>query len=1005
MAGVARMVGSAIAQVGIELALEKAAFNKDVQKTTKQTESAFSKSFSKIGATTKSAFSKMGNTISDGLSKAKDKVQSTFNKISNIIKVALVAGSAYMVKFTKDAISAASETQAAWTGLNSIVVGTGGSFGKAQAFLNDYVKDGLIPLTNAVTAYKNLAARGYSTEQIEQTLTALKDAAAFGRQASYSYGDAITSATEGLKNENSILVDNAGVTKNVAKMWDEYAESIGTTANNLTQQQKIQAEVNGIMEETKFQTGDATRYADTYAGKLAKVSTAFYNLKVAVGQVVTPIVELFLPVIEKALNALTRLFNKLKSVMAVFGLEMKEYIGKDSTSAISGATDSASALGDSLDGSGEAAKKAAKKIKKAFANVDELNVLNFNKDSSKGSGGTGGSGGSGGSTIGDTGSTIEDGLGEQQDKITQNLDWLKRSAFDWGVAFGEAINRGLEKIPWATIQNTINGTVEKVAEFLNGAVAGLDWHLLGTTFGNGFNTIVYGVNTFYKTFNWSALGTGLGEGVNGIIDSVDWSALGEYFALKFNSLFQVASNFLGTVKWEKLGTSLMETLNKGIATLDFNAVGKTLENGLNGAIDFMWGAVTKFDAKAAGKQISNLVNNIAKAVGNTDWKQLGKAFSDGFHKAIEMLRTFIKETDWGQLAGNLVKGIFDFILNIDWGGLIDSLGALVWDIGVALVEGIWGGIKGALKSVGEKLKEILIDPIVNAVKNLFGIHSPSTVFAEIGNFLIQGLWSGISGAKDWIVGKWEEVKGWFTNIVKTASVKITQKWSDIKKGWTDLTSNIKNKTADMKAKIATKWDNIKKGWSNITSNIKNKTADMKAKIATKWNDLKKNWSNITSNIKDKTADMKARVATKWSSLKSTWNNLLSNFKDKTIEIKAKVGGVIGNFKSTINEQLIKPINKKIPSIFPKIPYLAQGSWFKKNSPQLAVVGDNKREPEIVTPESKIYEQTKKAVQEVGTTNNNQHFDFTIKLEYPDGKYLIKEINDTQIKDGKISLLV
>ena len=33
--------------------------------------------------------------------------------------------------------------------------------------------------------------------------------------------------TEGLKNENSILVDNAGVTKNVAKMWEDYAKAIG----------------------------------------------------------------------------------------------------------------------------------------------------------------------------------------------------------------------------------------------------------------------------------------------------------------------------------------------------------------------------------------------------------------------------------------------------------------------------------------------------------------------------------------------------------------------------------------------------------------------------------------------------------------------------------------------------------------------------------------------------------------------------------------------------------
>lgn len=1088
MAGVARVVGGAVAQVGIKLVLEKAVFNKDVQQTTKQAESAFSRTFGKVGktmksafsgkemvsyskqitflerklndlkatismgktnknlfstsemiqmeaeaeslqnqllglkskqntlenafpkgfkkilSTTKTAFAGIGNIVSNAMSKVKDKVQETFHKVGNIIKGALLVGSAFMIKFGKDAVQVASETQSAWTGLNSIVTGTGKSFSEAQEFLKEYTKDGLIPLTDAVASYKNLASRGYDTEQIEGIMTALKDASAFGRQASYSYGEAIKTATEGLKNENSILVDNAGVTKNVAKMWDEYAQSIGTTANNLTLAQKRLAEYNGIMEETKFQTGDAQRYADTYAGKLAKVSTAFYNLKVAVGQVVAPIVELFLPVIERSINALTRLFNKVKSVMSVFGLEMKEYIGKDASSAISGATDSTSALSSGLDSAGDTATATAKKIKKAFAGVDEINVLNMGNDNSSGSGGSGGTGGSSGGTGIDTGSSIIDGLDDTQEKVTQNLEWLTRSAYDWGVKFGEALNKGMNAIPWDKIQGTVNNVVGKVAEFLNGAVEGLDWHLLGSTFGNGFNTIIYGLNTWYETFDWSNLGTKLGEGVNGIIDTIDFEAIGHYFSLKFNSIFEVASNFLGTVKWGDLGTNIISGLNTFIAELDFSLVGKTLENGLNGAIDLMWNAVRTFDAKKAGEQFASLFNNISTAIKNTDWKKLGETLSEGFHKAIVFLKEWIKNTDWGELVKNIIDGIVKFAVGIDWGRVALDLIGLTWEVGKALVEGIWQGIKSAIVGVGKILYDILIQPIVDGVKSLFGINSPSTVFAEIGKYLIEGLWSGISGAKDWIVGKWNEVKGWFSDIVKTASVKITQKWKDIKQSWTDLTSNIKNKTADMKAKVATKWKDIKKNWTDITSNIKNKTADMKAKVKTKWSDIKKNWTNITNNIKDKTASMKAKIGTKWSNLKNTWNNLMSNFKDKTITIKAKVGEVVGSFKGTINDKLIKPINNKLPNWMAKIPYLAQGSWFAKNNPTLAVVGDNKKEPEIVTPESKIYEQTRKAVEDAGT-GTTQNIEFTINVKYEDGKSIIKKINSTQIKDGKISLLV
>jgi hypothetical protein len=47
---------------------------------------------------------------------------------------------------------------------------------------------------------------------------------------------------------------------------------------------------------------------------------------------------------------------------------------------------------------------------------------------------------------------------------------------------------------------------------------------------------------------------------------------------------------------------------------------------------------------------------------------------------------------------------------------------------------------------------------------------------------------------------------------------------------------------------------------------------------------------------------------------------------------------------------------------PYIPYLAQGGFVDRNTPQLAVIGDNKREGEIVSPESKLQEMADKASQ-------------------------------------------
>lgn len=280
--------------------------------------------------------------------------------------VGLAFGIGAIVLFGKSAVSAASDLAAALTGLQSVTQGTGKSFSEAQKFIDDYVSDGLVPATNAINAYKNLALRGYDTSQIEKTMQALKDSAAFGRQSGLTLGQAVQGATEGLKNENSVLVDNAGVTKNVAKMWQEYAESIGTTANNLTQQQKIQAEVAGILEETKFQTGDAAKLTQGYAGQVAALGTSFYNLKVAVGNTIIPILSKIIPVVKAAVDWLVVLLNQFAQFMSVlFGVQLGVDAVASSTQAAADATQ------DQADAT-EAAEKAAKGALAAF---DELNVL------------------------------------------------------------------------------------------------------------------------------------------------------------------------------------------------------------------------------------------------------------------------------------------------------------------------------------------------------------------------------------------------------------------------------------------------------------------------------------------------------------------------------------------------------------------------------------------------------------------------------------------------------
>lgn len=312
--------------------------------------------------------------MENSVKKATDGMGKAFKTVAAAIAALGIA------KLVKDAINAASELESAMAGLTSIVVGHGMSMKNANAFIQDYIKDGLVPLTNAVTAYKNLASRGYTEDQIQTVMSRLKDSAAFGRQASYTLGRAVETATEGLKNENSILVDNAGVTKNVAKMWLDYARAHGIAYTEMTKQQRIEAEVQGIIEETKFQVGDAAKYTETYAGRIAALTKTMKDIQVSMGQAFMPIANVILPLLQTLANAVARVAAYIASFMqALFG------VAKGQSAQAASANQAAAAqvnVGNAAEGAGKKAKKAAKEAKGAVAAFDEVNQL-ADKSSSK----------------------------------------------------------------------------------------------------------------------------------------------------------------------------------------------------------------------------------------------------------------------------------------------------------------------------------------------------------------------------------------------------------------------------------------------------------------------------------------------------------------------------------------------------------------------------------------------------------------------------------------------
>ena len=123
--------------------------------------------------------------------------------------------------------------------------------------------------------------------------------------------------------------------------------------------------------------------------------------------------------------------------------------------------------------------------------------------------------------------------------------------------------------------------------------------------------------------------------------------------------------------------------------------------------------------------ISGIVNAL---IGNID--KIIMAGVQLFVALIQNLPTIIVE---------IVKAVPQIV-----SGIVSAFGSLVGEMvkaGANLLHGLWEGISGAASWLWEKVSG-WASSLVSGIKDLFGIHSPSTVFAEIGGNMADGVGVG-----------------------------------------------------------------------------------------------------------------------------------------------------------------------------------------------------------------------------------------------------------------------
>ncbi len=225
------------------------------------------------------------------------------------------------------------------------------------------------------------------------------------------------------------------------------------------------------------------------------------------------------------------------------------------------------------------------------------------------------------------------------------------------------------------------------------------------------------------------------------------------------------------------------------------------EKGIKPVIDWLGGKVK--DAFAfLGQQFEKLGNWFV------DNKDKISKFGDSLSKLWGWLEPILNAA-WDTLK-NTLSGIFDGFLNscsvaLDVvSGVIDLIVSLFtgdWEgvkqAGEDIINGLWEGLKNAWETT-KKVFSNLWNGFIDIVKAIFGIHSPSTVFSDIGTNIIEGLKNGIIAVWENLTSavkeKLDKLKTTFTDKLTTAKESAIKKFAEIKDGikeklsgiWTDF---------------------------------------------------------------------------------------------------------------------------------------------------------------------------------------------------------------------------
>lgn len=742
-----------------------------------------------------------------------------------------------------------------------------------------------------------------------------------------------------------------GVDLSQARLQQELlALGFNKQVSSLSQADKAVLRYIAIMKQTTNIQGNLAQTISSPANMVRILKSEISQLAKAVGQLLYPAFKAILPVLIAAVDLIKEFVVSLASV---FGQKIEFTDFSKTQKDIGGVT---SAMDDTAD----ATKAAAKAAKDYTMGFDELNII----DPSQNSGSSGsGSGGAAGNLLGDVDLSqydmFKDYAGSAVDEIKAKLKSL--DSFQIGTQIGEQLNKlmgmiynAIHSIDWASLgaffADGVNGLVDSVDwdlfgrlladrfiiefELLGGFLSQLDWTSVLNAFIDGFSGFFHELSDWIATVDWTGVGKQLTDKLSDALQNVEIEKLARVFFNFITDSINAVSDFLAGTDSYQLGQDLVDFAIRAVTSVDWaglaQAIGRFFGEAFIEALDFMGGLVSRiadyFEKKVAEGPFNNVGLNIVygiyygiqDAITNVaSWivENVFNPFINGFKSAfgINSPSTVMAEQG-GYIIAGLKKGITDAISSVAETAkkILSAIKSAfdnfsLFDIGKNLIQGLIDGVNNMIETAKNAVANVG-NAVIDKVKNVLGIHSPSTVFAEIGGYIVQGLANGINAASPYV----EQAMTNLANAVQQKGNEMIDYGADVANGfvdnmvntfdakWNEIDNGLKS---DFIGTIKSMIDAVKKG--DIQTVAENTAAIIwKAMGEENRKQVKSYASDLVSNL---TSALKTVGSKVFSSAKLVGNNILAGITSKFGEISTQVVG-LGSKIAMSFSALIGPIS-------------------------------------------------------------------------------------------------